>query len=148
MPLAWTTPLAYGFAAHLSREDAIKAAANEAVQRLGFLLGEPIPQAVPSFSPTPDFHQEFFLFPPSHELLRRWLEGNPDASGSQGGTAVDDGRRHRDDEVLFVDITPNHLRGSVFVTKALCSSAEPLVFGEPAPHRANTGEARRVHPIA
>jgi hypothetical protein len=149
-PRAESTPIAYGFAAHLDRELAIKAAAGEAVQRFGFLFGEAVPGEVPSVSPTPDFHQEFFLFPPSHRILCEWLDSTSETSGSSGspsGTAAGSGP-DVDDDLLFVDLTPKHLRGLLLVAKAICERAEPLVFGEPAPHRARANPDRRVHPVA
>jgi hypothetical protein len=148
LPKIDTTPLAYGFAARTDRVRAFKAAAIEAVQRFGFLMGEEIPYAAPQFSPTPDFHQEFFLYPPVRTLLQEWLDcaapGQSTSSSETGGQSV----RSADDETWFVDLTPLQLRGSLFVAKALCSQAEALVFGEPAPHRASVGASRWVHPIA
>lgn len=140
-PKAATTPLTYGFAARPEASEAIAAALCEAVQRFGFLYGEEIPRALPSVAPGPDFHQEFYLYPPSRHLLQAWLDGSPSgdpAQESPRGNAA----------VHFVDLTPRHLRGSLFVAKALCDAAEPLVFGEPAPHRAAASPARWVHPIA
>jgi YcaO cyclodehydratase, ATP-ad Mg2+-binding len=146
-PIAETTPLTCGFAARADADRAIEAAAAEAVQRFSFLFGEEIPAAAPEHSPTPDFHQEFYLHPPARPLLEAWLDGDqtstearePDARGwpLEGASAP-----------LFVDLTPSHLRGAVFVAKAIWPGAEPLVFGDPAPHRAGVRAPRRVHPIA
>jgi hypothetical protein len=149
LPKVDTTPLAYGFAARTNRAEAIKAAASEAVQRFGFLVGEEIPQASPPFSPTPDFHQEFFLHPPAHALLQEWLDCT--ALGQSAARSEAEGQRASrvaDEATRFVDLTPPQLRGSLFVAKALCSKAEPLVFGEPAPHRGCVRAGRRVHPVA
>ena len=141
-------PLVLGFAARTDPREATKAAADEAVQRFGFLFGEDIPMAPPALSPTPDYHQEFFLYPPSQRLLQDWLDGE-DLENKASPT------RNRSDvsqpclgETRFVDLTPPHLSGRLFVVKAINARAEPLVFGEPAPHRRGTCAARRVHPIA
>jgi hypothetical protein len=149
LPRIDTTPLAYGFAAAIDPRAATTAAAIEAVQRLGFLLGEEIPREIPPFSPTPDFHQEFFLHPPARTLLEEWLNCAPlgDRTFSREANAQTE-HRPTDEPIWFVDLTPPHLRGSLFVAKALCPMAEPLVFGEPAPHRAGVSASRRVHPIA
>jgi ribosomal protein S12 methylthiotransferase accessory factor YcaO len=68
-------PVIYGFAARETPRDALSAALDECIQRLGFLWGEPIPEASPHPAPTPSFHQEFYLCPENHEALRRWLRG-------------------------------------------------------------------------
>lgn len=143
-PHAELTPFAYGFAARTTVVEATRAAAAEAVQRFGFLVGEDVPRTAPSISATPDFHQEFFLYPPSQSLLHAWL----DSGRVEQPSSPTAGQRTMNTEIRFVDLTPPHLRGALFVAKALCAAAEPLVFGEPAPHRADTPTVRRVHPIA
>ena len=147
------TPLTYGFACRIGMQEATLAAAVEAVQRFGFLFGEEIPQKPPAFSATPDFHQEFFLYPPSRGLLVSWLNGEiPEDEPTQDEVA--DRRPDRRPDrgqvgfPVFADLTPPHLRGRVFVVKAVCPSAEPLVFGAPPPHRSRVRAGRRVHPIA
>jgi ribosomal protein S12 methylthiotransferase accessory factor YcaO len=141
-PTRADVPLTIGFGAARGAEAATRAAAAEAVQRFGFLFGEAIPETPPEPSSTPDYHQEFFLYPPSHPLLRAWLDAvgeTPARSPAASGRSL---------EVGFVDVTPPALRDRLWVAKALCSAAEPLVFGEPAPHRAEVRGDRRVHPIA
>ena len=69
-------PLVYGFGSHLDPAKAKIKAKNEAVQRLGFLWGEEIPQDPPDFSPTPLFHQDFYLYEKSHDLVLKWLHGD------------------------------------------------------------------------
>jgi hypothetical protein len=142
LPRDEATPLTYGFAARATAREAMEAALREALQRFGFLFGEEIPGAIPALTPSADFHQEFYLYPPSRPLFQRWLDG----AGSPA--APEDRSLARGTEVYFVDLTPKHLRGNVFVAKALCDAAEPLVFGEPAPHREHAAPERRVHPIA
>jgi hypothetical protein len=142
VPRDAATPLTYGFAARPTSKDATAAALLEALQRFGFLFGEEIPGAPPALTPSADFHQEFYLYPPSRPLLQGWLDG----AGSP--TGPEDRSRGRGAEVYFVDLTPKHLGGRVHVAKALCDAAEPLVFGEPAAHRAEVARERRVHPIA
>jgi len=158
IPRQASTPLVYGFGAGAGARAAARAA-SEAVQRFGFLFGEDIPREPPRPSPTPDFHQEFFLYPPSHELFVAWLDGAPPNGATPAPPAEDDRGLARDARpglaargapagIAFVDLTPRHLRGSLFVARAVCRAAEPLVFGEPAPHRARVSGDRRVHPIA
>jgi hypothetical protein len=147
-PKDHTTPMAYGFAARRDGQEAVNAAAGEAAQRFGFLFGETIPCEGPSFFPGPDFHQEYFLFPPSHRLLSEWLDGTSGPLATAHAAARPNVFDEEDAEFSFVDLTPEHLRGSLSVAKALCSRAEPLVFGEPAPHRTGVSQGRRVHPIA
>jgi hypothetical protein len=125
-------PLFYGFAAATSEEAAVSRAIQEAVQRLGFLLGEPIPSHPPELAPTPDFHQELYLCPDNHSVLRDWLEG----------------RRERltehpvHGEPRFAILTPRSLDGAVCLVRALCNGMRPLVFG------ANDDPSTHPHPIA
>jgi hypothetical protein len=112
------------------------------VQRFGFLFGESIPEAPPEPSSTPDYHQEFFLNPAAHPLLRAWLDAIDGPPARMPPAAPPES------SAGFVDVTPPALRGRLWVAKAVCASAEPLFFGEPAPHRAAVRPDRRVHPIA
>jgi ribosomal protein S12 methylthiotransferase accessory factor YcaO len=141
-PKSDDVPLTIGFGAARNAEGATRAAAAEAVQRLGFLLGESIPETAPEPSPTPDYHQEFFLHAGAHPLLRAWL----DEVGETPPRACASFAPDRD--TGFVDVTPPALRGRLWVAKAVCARAEPLVFGEPPPHRAGVRGDRKVHPIA
>jgi hypothetical protein len=132
------SPLLYGFGARDSQTEALDAAAAECVQRLGFLWGEEIPREPPSFSPTPDFHQEFYLCPSNHALLRRWLDGGHASAAPARKSPSDLQLQDR----LFVDITPKQLVPRLVVAKAIPKGELPLLFGEPPP-----GRMPGVHPI-
>lgn len=142
LPRAAGDPLCTGFAADRTRGRALRRAEIECLQRLGFLSGEPLPDAPPEPTPTPDFHLDFYLHPPHHGLLRRWLDGER----PPGRPRVDAGPR--DGEARFVDLTPPHLEGRVAVAKAIVPGRLPLVFGEGHPQVTGAAPETRVHPIA
>jgi hypothetical protein len=138
-------PLLYGFGARPSSRHALVVALGECIQRLGFLWGEDIPVEQPDRSPTPDFHQEFFLWRGSHDGLRDWLKGRHKELGVElHRSKTAPGRERR-----FVDLTPPELSLKLFVAKALAESEIPLVFGDG--HPAVAGELPdnlRVHPVS
>lgn len=127
-------PLAYGFAAAREREDALRAATREALQRLAFLWGEALPDRPPDPTPTPDYHQDFWLYPPHQRELRAWLAGRGRSVKSASTPAFDG------EAVTFADITPRGLQARVCVVRAIARRALPLRFGrsrrrrEPLPH--------------
>jgi hypothetical protein len=133
-------PFVFGYAARRSLEDARLGAEREATQLLAFLWGEDLPKAEPAFSPTPFYHLETFQRLERQRIVRSWLEGAHVANPSPGGAAADDS------EVLFVDLTPAWLHG-LRVSKAVCSAAVPLTFGD-GPLGAHLPVELRVHPIA
>jgi hypothetical protein len=143
-PKTERVPLIYGLGARDELFGAIGAATLECIQRLGFLWGEEIPKAEPRFSPTADFHQDFFLHPPCQSRLHDWL------AGGHGD--------FREDLTLsclvphtsgFVDLTPRELRGRLFVAKAIPSDELPLTFGYGHPRvRGELPSSLSVHPIA
>jgi hypothetical protein len=143
--LSGPDPLVYGFAARGTLDDSVASAAGECIQRLGFLFGEEIPSSPPDPAPTPDFHQEHFLFPGHHEKLQRWLRGEhvmyrgclraPPMGASE--------------EMLFADLTPPALDGRLFVAKALPRGHVPLAFGVGHPMLVSAApDEVAVHPIA
>ena len=143
-PLVDLAPLLYGFGARPSRDEALCAASRECVQRLGFLWGESIPESVPEFEPTPDFHQELFLCPSKHPVLRAWLDGEHRAAPRQPRRPV-----AAPTPRLFADITPPELVRKLFVAKAVPEDEWPLVFGSGHPYVEDDLPARlRIHPIA
>jgi hypothetical protein len=136
-------PLVYGFGAGTARTEALAHAARECQQRLGFLLGEEIPAAMPAFATTADFHQDYYLWPRMHERLRIWLTGGhtihartlarPDGPGT--------GR-------LFLDLTPKTGLRDLRVVRALPGPEIPLVFGRGHPWASRAvPEQLQVHPI-
>jgi hypothetical protein len=135
------SPFLCGFGARRTQDAALAAAASECLQRLGFLWGEDIPSVEPEFSPTPDFHQEFFLCPLTHGRLRHWLDGGNVGLRCSGEPASDQIRP-------FVDLTPRDLASKVFVAKAMPLDELPLVFGECHPKLGQVPDHLRIHPIS
>jgi hypothetical protein len=144
-PTSDTSPLLYGFGARDAEHAALSAATTECLQRLGFLWGEPLPQGEPTFSPTPDFHQELFLWPSMHERVRMWLNGEH----QDFSRWITSSGKPRDQEPLFVDITPPELSRRLFIAKAIPDGEIPLVFGRNHPDvGCALPEGLQIHPIA
>lgn len=133
---AHVDPLAFGFAAARDLDESRAAAEREALQRLAFLTGEPLPTADPEPSAVPEYHQDYYLYPQHHARLRRWLTGAFTRDGSSRSPI-------ERDRVTFVDLTPPSLQGRVFVAKAQSALATQLEFGPPKPD-----EPPYPHPIA
>lgn len=144
-------PLAFGFAARSSRGMAVRAAAIECVQRLGFLWGEPIPTSDPELAPNPDYHQEFYLVPANHAVLRGWLRGEHARYGGllrhpEETTGFDE--KGPSAEMYCADLTPPELAGRLWVAKAIHPHRMPLVFGHGHPWLLQVPEPLSVHPLA
>jgi hypothetical protein len=136
--------LSYGFAADRNPTRAIAKAAAECLQRLGFLWGEAIPIVEPEFSPTAEYHQEFYLQPSMHRRVRDWLAGSHAETPCRIRERAEVGRVPE-----FADLTPESLRGKLFVAKALPCREVDLIFG--CGHPAVDGplpQSFQVHPIA
>ena len=98
------------------------------MQRLAFLWGEDLPSEQVEPSPTPDFHQEFYLYPPNHARLTEWLAGQLKSRHAlQRRLPLFDGN-----PVTYIDLTPAALRGKLAVAKAVSPSARQLRFGVPS----------------
>jgi ribosomal protein S12 methylthiotransferase accessory factor YcaO len=74
-------PIVYGFGSRSSASQAFEHALNEALQRLGFLKDEKLKDYQEfskevSFSPSPLYHQEYYLTYEGNEKIMRWLEGD------------------------------------------------------------------------
>jgi hypothetical protein len=125
MPQRLELPLTYGFGTAETLADALARAEREAMQRLAFLWGEELPSAQVEASPSPDFHQEYYLFPENHARLTEWLAGQVRPRHAiQQRLPLYDG-----EPVTFIDLTPAALRGKLAVAKAVSPSARPLRFG-------------------
>jgi hypothetical protein len=127
----------------------VKAAARECVQRLGFLWGEPFPDEEPQVRPVPEYHQDYFLNPALHPVLRAWARGERPgwcATKSPFGhcrslfSAVFEQRS-------FVDLTPDGLKSRCSVVKALPEREVALVFGQRGPGCKCCGSLGWVHPV-
>jgi hypothetical protein len=122
-PHSASAPLVYGFAANRHAPSAETLAMHEALQRLAFLWGEPNPTTPPTASPTPEYHQEFYLYPPNHALLRSWLKG--------GGMRLNGPLQPLFDlsQICFVDLKPTGVDLEYAVAKAYAPDALVLQFG-------------------
>jgi hypothetical protein len=143
-PKAPTSPLIIGFGAGLDHAEALLRAQRECLQRLAFLWGEEIPTEEPAFNKSPDYHQEYFLWPAVHERLRSWLGG-----GHLGRAMLTPPQSGASEAHCFVDLTPRHLEHTAFrVAKAMATYELPLVFGRGHPRIDVRDERLLVHPIA
>ncbi len=132
-------PLALGYGAASSEEEAKEKAAGEALQGLAFLWGETIPEAPPDLAPSALGHLEHWLHPGHHDALRTWLDGGH--RQHRRGAARDE-----DHAVRYLDLTPSWLPCGMRVAKAFCRAAEPLAFGR-SPFGNHLPDTMRVHPI-
>lgn len=144
-PVDTQLPLAMGVAAGGDATDAMDGALRELTQRLAFLWGEELPAAEPQSEANPDFHQDHYLYPPSHAALRAWLGGAHVAVAGRPELA-----RARPEETRFVDLTPACMRGRLAVARAVNDSALPLLFGEAStlPDGQPLPAVMRRHPLA
>lgn len=143
-PKLKSSPTIYGFGSGSSEANALLSSRKECFQRLGFLWGEDIPKKSPNFSPSPDFHQEFFLYPPNVKLLKSWLSGGH--TKYMSNIKKPSPAKYK---TLFFDLTPPHLRGKLYVVKAFDPDAIPLVFGKKKLMKeSNLPKNLIIHPIA
>ena len=134
-------PFVFGCGGHGSLKEALDKAEREALQRLSFLWGEDIPMEEPSFSPDPLYHQELYLWPKKHQMIKDWIQGRY----FEEDTSIDDGEI----DLAFVDLSEYSLNDEHFIAKAFSEKIIPLVFGKPeiGPFK-GLDTARKVHPIA
>jgi len=115
-------PRVSGFGAHETLKTALAKASSEFLQGLGFLWGESLPSEIPNFSPTPDYHQELYLHSAGIQRIKNWLAGHHESYHSES--------YHRfAGESLYADLTPPHLKGTLWVVKACVEGTYPLAFG-------------------
>jgi len=132
----------YGFGARDELSSALDVASSECLQRLSFLWGE-LPSETVEFSPTAEYHQEYYLQPQSAEAIHEWLCGEhvkfcSSLQRSQGLHPI-----------LFAEMTPGHLKGKLYVAKAVCPDMLPLIFGRyTGLYPPNFPQEWSVHPIA
>jgi hypothetical protein len=146
-PLRESAPLVYGFGADTSAAGALASAKREALQRLAFLWGEALPSEPPPAQPAPDYHQEYYLYPAHHAILRDWLAGKRRrvATKVDRTTKADETNSVFDAATTFVDLTMQGLAGALVVAKAIARGASILRFGlTSAENRAGAPP----HPIA
>ena len=138
LPKRASAPIAYGFGAARDSEAALSGARREALQRLAFLWGEELPAAPPPAAPTPDYHQEYYLYPPHHAVLRDWLAGRAKRARPASKPVLD-----TQQPVSFVDLRPTGLRRELAVAKAVSTRASRLRFGS-----SSSRKLTPPHPIA
>jgi hypothetical protein len=125
LPKQSRAPLAYGFGAAKDSDAALSGARREALQRLAFLWGEELPSEPPAPAPTPDYHQEYYLYPPHHAVLRDWLSGKKRHARKRAAPKP----LLETQPVAFVDLQPAGLRRELAVAKAISPRASRLRFG-------------------
>jgi ribosomal protein S12 methylthiotransferase accessory factor YcaO len=138
-PLTTGVPLAFGYGARPTLEDALGAATREAAQLLAFVWGEPIPDRLPEPDPTPLAHLERFQFPEMHAILRRWLDGAHARHARTSPFAATS-------PFHLVDLTSQWLPEGLQVARAIGGSTIPMTFGQ-SPFFAHLPAELRVHPI-
>jgi hypothetical protein len=127
MPRALEHPITFGFGTAYTLQEALQRAERESMQRLAFLWGEELPTEQVEPKPSPEFHQEYYLYPPNHARLTEWLAGQyRSLHARHSSLPLFDGR-----SVRFVDLTPAALSGRLAVAKAVSPSARGLRFGLP-----------------
>ncbi len=137
-------PLILGFGARSTLIEAKRAARDECLQRMGFLWDEDLPGREPEVSPTPDYHQDYYLWRGSHGTLRGWLSGRHVGACAE---VVPQGTRPTE-AVQFVDLTPVALSGRAALAQALPRGEIQLGFGSNHPAASSAPAALRVHPVA
>lgn len=127
LPRSPELPVLYGFGTAYTLTAALQRAENETLQRLAFLWGEDLPTAAVEPAPTPEYHHDFYLYPPNQTHLRAWLQGQRSSRHAWRSLPLFDGDRTR-----FIDLTPASFAGKLAVAKAVSPSARRLRFGQPA----------------
>jgi hypothetical protein len=140
VPLAQSDPLLLGFGVDSDDHAAALASLDEALQRLGFLYGEPIATEEPPFTPTAGYHQEHSLWLPARPRILSWLAGDH----AQLGIEVP---YRAWQPTTFVDLTPSALRDELVVVRALQPGCLPLVFGDGHPDF-DVPAGLRTHPVS
>src|SRR5262249_36779508 len=104
---------------------ALAGATREALRRLAAVWGEEIVAHAPEPAPLPSFHRAYHSFPPNQGLIHRWLDGRRPSHPALQRPAFDG------EATPFVDLTPQHLIGSLAVAKASSPRARILRYGLP-----------------
>jgi len=138
-------PFVCGFGCADQRHQAVPKALDEALQRLAFLWGEEIPDRQPPAEQTPHYHQEFYLWPPSHELLHQFLSGRHVGRARlvEPGVAVGS-----EDSARYIDLTPKHVVDGARVVRAIPQAELALTFGVSHPRIEMTQGSFGPPPIA
>jgi hypothetical protein len=138
-------PLFFGFGAGTDLSDTVRHAWDEALQRLIFTFDGPFSDILPPCQATPDYHLDYYLNPSSAVHIQEWLDYPPpiQQAPSPRNYLVDTS------SVDFIDLTPSHLEGRLWVVKGISNKHLPLTFGNWIP---DFGIRKNIdsipHPIA
>lgn len=135
-------PFVFGLAAAREQNNALEKSLNELHQRLSFLWGESIPSEIPALEPNADFHQEYYLHRTGIRKIKNWLTSSTQGKSEQCYETKRLATR-------FIDITPETLKGKLFVSKAFSEELQPLTFGWHKPIQyPMLSDELVIHPIA
>ena len=122
LPKTSEHPFVFGLGAHSNAQKALEKAEKEALARLGFLWQEIPSSSIPSFSPTPMYHQEYYLVPKHLEIIKQWLDGPKNSTRNP----------QQSEKPLFVnfaDLGRPNTAEEYRIARAYSSEVIPLVFG-------------------
>ncbi len=140
LPKTDSAPLVFGLGAACDLNKSLQKSFREFIQRLGFLWGESIPDSLPEFSPTPYFHQEYYLYPGNRHKIEAWLAGKRETNSSQPESSSDT-------EIQYVNLFSSTAENASYcVVKALAHGFAPLFFGITENEAGHTNDD--IHPIA
>lgn len=149
-PITKEAPFVYGFGSAFGIQGAIDHAFRECVQRMAFLWGEPIYEMIDAeFTPTADYHQDYFLRQKNQVKIIDWLDGRY----YRENLSKEATRTYDLNDVAYVQLTTPSVLGGVSVVRALDQTSLPLIFGVDyehllAPQWRVTAVNRCIHPIA
>lgn len=138
-------PFAFGLGSDKKLGDGLHHALNECFQRIGFLWGEDL-SICPDFSPTPQYHMEFFSKNSNILPIQKWLRGQSGID-SNNRYFKEKNHRKREEKIKFADISPAWARGQLTVLKAVSPNHWPLVFGKNHILTQGIPQEFHLHPI-
>lgn len=140
-PLSDGLPLLMGFGARSHLFEACEKARAEVYQRLAFMFDEPLLAELPSPSPSPTYHLDYYHCPLSWPYLKDWLHGKltPIEILSTAPQWSD---------LSFARLMSDQKKG-LYLIKAISDKALPLTFGCGNPQvNIRMNEQQATHPIA
>lgn len=136
----------FGFGAGRSPQESTHKAQKEALQRMAFLWGEPLPETNTPLDGSPDFHLDWFRRPHQRQRIERWLSGNaPDLSIKNLPHYP-----HPLSHEGYIDLSMPHLAHRVTVVQAVAPDKMQLFFGFDSEWLTDRGADPDawIHPIA
>lgn len=138
-----------GFGAGFTRQEAFSKAAVEMLQSVMQIRDDydsspedkhRDPEDV-EVDTTTDYHTRYYHTKKGMERLRRWVtEGHPDVIQDRFDPL-------NEQELTYVDMTPNDLQGNLWIVKALAPGGVPLYFGRGHPDIPEMPDYMKVHPL-